>query len=43
MNIKKPTELQIDWTRKKFLPTHSNQNNKCTKYRLDKKKIPTDT
>jgi hypothetical protein len=29
-NLKKdmPTELQIDWTRKKFLPTHNNQNNK---------------
>ena len=30
---KKPTELQIDWTRKKFLPSHNNQNTKCTKQR----------
>jgi hypothetical protein len=27
----KPTELQLDWTRKEIPPTHNNQNNKCTK------------
>ena len=32
MTYKKPTELQIDWTRKEIPPdTHNNQNNKCTK------------
>ena len=31
MNIQKPTELQMDWTRKKLLLTHNTQNNKCTK------------
>jgi hypothetical protein len=33
MNIKKPTEPQRDWTRKKFLLSHNNQNTKCTKQR----------
>jgi hypothetical protein len=29
-----PTELQIGWTRKKFLQTHNNQNSKCTKDKI---------
>jgi hypothetical protein len=31
MNIKKPTELHMDWTRKEIPLTHNNQNNKCSK------------
>ena len=34
MTINTPTELQVDWTRKKkFLLSHNNQNTKCTKHR----------
>jgi hypothetical protein len=33
MNIQEAYKLQLDWTRKEFLPSHNNQNTKCTKQR----------